>query len=281
MRPVATLCAAALLGYTAALIGLEWSAGGAAVRPYLEDPALVPRFAAVNTAFSTGLLWAAAVLFLGALRVGTALGNPGLREKAFLVFQFLFFLGLGLDERFRLVPGVAQNLGVSEVLLYVGVGSAEIIALVWLGRVPSGPRLQTSFVLGGIVAFAAALAGDLLLAPDFPLRRTAEDLPKVWGGACLVLFAWRRMMDRVDAAAPLWEMGAAFRLGRETAPSEAGPWQAAGPPTPRLSELADSTAPRVGKEKGVPVPRTNTPEPISNRKDIEPSAAPPRKLLSH
>ena len=175
----------------------------------------------------------------------------------------------------------AQNLGGSEVLLYVGVGSAEIIALVWLGRVPSGPRLQTSFVLGGTVAFAAALAGDLLLAPDFPLRRTAEDLPKVWGGACLVLFAWRRMTDRVDAAAPLWETGAAFRLGREAVPSGAAPWQAAGPPSPRLSELADSTAPRVGKEKGVPVPRTNTPEPISNRKDIEPSAAPPRKLLSH
>ncbi len=266
MRLIAGLLGTALAAYSITLIGIELSAGGAAVRPFLEDPASNPRFAAVNTTLSTGLLWGAAILFLGTWRARRSLGYRGPREEAFLALQFLFFLGLGLDERFRLVPLIAHDLGMTEPPLYAAIGMAEASVLVLLGRVLDGPRIQVAFALLAAAAYGAALGCDSWLPFGFPLRRTAEDLPKVWGGAAILLFAWWRLTDVLDEAgakgrpASAWLDGAAFDFGRDAGSWGPGSRRNPSPATVRLTELADPSARRPDPAPGKPAPKKPVPK---------------------
>jgi hypothetical protein len=199
-----------LVLYCAVLVGVELQQGPAVARTYLQDEPGPVRFAHVNTTVSVGLLWATALLFAVCARVRSrGPARRGGSERALLIFLSAFFVVLGIEERFRLCPLLAEALATREVnvlLALAGLGAAAFAVLGW--RVEHTARELGLLALGGTLG-GFALFGDVFLhAGDF-LRHSAEDLPKIWAEVLFLTYAWGRLTSALDEATLLGPLAAA------------------------------------------------------------------------
>jgi hypothetical protein len=129
------------------------------------------------------------------------------------------------------------------------------VLVVAAGRVLDRPRHAALLTAAGAL-FAVSMALDLI-EPRIALRRSAEELPKVWGGVLVMAFAWLRVEDAVDSLAFPGVHGALLAWGRRAAerPRPDGGRRPApdapGTPAPARPARRDGRgAPGVPKERG-------------------------------
>lgn len=280
MRRILAAGFGTLVAYSAAMALLESGGAVRVARAYLEDPAPVLPFAGIHTALSAGLLAACALVFAAARRTESAAGRIDGRTALFLDSQTILFLALAFDEQFRVLPMAAARFGFPETPAYLALGGLEIGLLVGPGRLRESERWARGTAVAAAALFGIALGLDDAPA-RLPLRECAEELPKVWGGALFLVFAWGRFEAALDRLAFPGAQGAAFtwaRSGRSPAP----PVHPVPPPRPTWNGPAPGSAEGgAGKRSGAPVPGTGAPEPDPQCEAPGVSAAPPRKLLSH
>ena len=257
MRPTSWIGPAILLGYSLVLAGGEIARPEAA-RFYLEDPPERVLFGHVNTWLSSVLL---AVICATFLAIGRVRRLRGERLPVFEISQAILFAALSVDERFRLLPGLAAALDVPEAIPYAGLAGLELGLLAGTGRLRGRRELLLVGAAGG--AFLLSMLLDPWPARGL-LRRSAEELPKVWGAALFLAFAARRLGAEWIALADLAMPGQALRWGRDR------------------RRAAAQARPESGPEmQRAPARRADAPEPVPEDGDFVASAAPPRKLLSH
>lgn len=239
-----------LLLYSGALLFLEAEHGTYAARAYLEDPPEAVLFGHVNTTLSTGLLWAIALLFAVTLKVDTAAGRRAPLGRFFPVTQIALFLLLGLDERFRLVPPACRAIGAPEWAAYGSLAVAELLLLLGPGRLLTRRR-EAGLALAAGAAFAWSMGIDQF-GWNVPWKQSLEELPKVWGGALFLAFAWSRLHESLDALAFPGVHGGVLSWARARETEPAGiHWQA---PQPMRSGRPAEADKRALEPTGVPEP---------------------------
>ena len=275
----------AVAAYSGFLVWLEIRGGRAAVEPFLLDrPGL--NLEHVHSSFSAALLGAAALLAVVAARIAAQSASPSEGRRPLLVLAG-WLLSLALEERFRLVATWSQGdraLEVGAWSAWAVLGAMTLFAVSQTSERPRGAWLWGAAATG----FALNLGLELVGSPWL----TAEDLPRLWGAALLLLAAAQRVDEELERLT--WS-GSAFTFGRgaggpagalgrradDRRPASAPPAAQAPAPAPapaggRLTEIAHPTG--EDKKRGAH-PKDGRLEPVrsSNRSP----AAPPRKLLSH
>lgn len=201
-----------LAAYSAALLAVEATQGPTFARLFLDDPLTTPLFAHVNTVLSSALLLGCALLFAVGRRVDRAAGrNDG---AAFARSQILFFLFLAADERFRLLAKLSDGTHTPEAIPYALLAAIELALLLGPGGLAWRRRRAIPVAAAGAL-YAASMALDVI-GHHWTMGYAVEELPKVWAGALMLRFAWRRFEDSLEAmaeAAP----GAAFAWARTAA----------------------------------------------------------------
>jgi len=192
--------AAALGGYTLALLLFEWRTSQEAVRFFFQDIYGDTLLKGLNTTICVAFLWGACLLF-GVTAWCCRQRSGQEREGLFAISQVLVFFYLACDDRFQIHERIGRQLGVEDAYILVGVGLIEVLLLWRLGGFGRRAVTQRRTVLlaGGL--FAAMAFVDAVLPSGLRLRLSVEDLLKTWSCAALLLFAWQTCRTQIAALA--------------------------------------------------------------------------------
>lgn len=191
-----------VVGYTLALLGIEYQWGQDYVRHYFTDISGPVRFYAVNTTLSNFLLWAIALLFFVCWLWAREIGQAP-RKQRFYGLQVLVFVYLGADERFMLHEWLGARLDANDAWFLLVVGLVELYALFSLGEILRQSRRVKAYLLTAAAFFGLMLFFDVAVPHRMLWRLSIEDLAKLWSDIFLLLFAWelfRQQMRQVIAA---------------------------------------------------------------------------------
>jgi hypothetical protein len=191
-----------VVGYTLALLGIEYRFGQDYARNYFSDISGPVRFFAVNTTLSNFLLWAIALLFFVCwLWARETRDEP--KRQLFYGFQVLIFAYLGADERFTLHEWLGYVLNCNDAWFLLAVGLLEVAVLVFPGEILKQPRRAKLYLSVAVVLFGVMLLFDVFAPKRMLLRLSIEDLTKLWSDVFLLLFAWeicKQQLGRLVAA---------------------------------------------------------------------------------
>ncbi|MBZ0268399.1 hypothetical protein K8I85_09615, partial [bacterium] len=188
MRRTTTGALLLLAAYSVLLLAVEATQGPTVARFYLDDPPAPTLFGHVNTSLSAGLLLGCALLFAVQRRVDRATGRRN--DAWFARSQIAFFLLLAADERFRLLPAIARAAHVPEEVPYVLLAALELALLLGPGGLARQRRGAIPVAAAGAL-YAWSMGLDLA-GHHWTMGYAVEELPKVWAGALMLRFAWRR-----------------------------------------------------------------------------------------
>lgn len=227
--------------YSGFLVWLEIRGGRRAVEPFLLDrPGL--NLEHVHSSFSAALLGAAALLAVVAARIAAQSASPSESRRPLLVLAGWLF-SLALEERFRLVATWSQGDRALELGAWAGWAVLGAMALFAASR--TSERRHAGWLFGAAaIGFALNLGLELVGSPWL----TAEDLPRLWGAALLLLACAHRVDEELErlawsGSAFAWGRGAggpAGAFGRRTEDAQSAPEPGAG----RLTEVARPTPAR-------------------------------------
>lgn len=273
MRRSTTGALLMLAAYSGLLLAVEATQGPTFARLFLDDPLTTPLFAHVNTALSSALLLGCALLFAAGRRVDRAAGRDA--GAWFARSQVVFFLFLAADERFRLLAKLSDATHSPEEIPYALLAAIELALLLGPGGLAWQRRRAIPVAAAGAL-YAASMALDVI-GHHWTMGYAIEELPKVWAGALMLRFAWRRFEDSLEAlaeAAP----GAAFAWARTAAGRRVEDRVAGGEAMRRAKDRATGAAMRGAGEPAGP-----DPEPAGRGTAAPPgsSAAAPKARGAH
>jgi hypothetical protein len=182
--------------YTLALMGIEATTSQDYVRNYFTDIEGPVFFYAINTTFSTSLLWLTALLF----GVCLLLIDKQQQRQDYLFYwsQIIMFTYLGFDDRFTFHETVGLWIRHNDAYLVIAMGLLEIIFLTTLGNLSKRPRPVRNYLYSGALLFAIMVVIDAKFPSQMFLRLSLEDLSKLWACLCLTLFAWEILIQEIN-----------------------------------------------------------------------------------
>lgn len=186
-----------LIIYSVTLLVIEWNSSQTYVRQFVTDIGQDQiLFYAINTSFSTFLLWATALIFAICL---LCIDKIQQRQAYWFYWsQILMFTYLGFDERFLFHERLGLWLGRNDAYLLLGIGLIELALLFGLGKLHRQPLRVRYWVIGAAILFALMLIIDAKFPSQMVLRLTLEELTKLWAECCLILFAWEILMGHIN-----------------------------------------------------------------------------------
>ncbi len=204
MKVLKFLLFAALLCYSAALLGVDFTCSQEHARGYFSDIVdgvdyPLPYYAlfGINTTLTVVLLSGISILFAVCIGCGNRTERGG-KPLFFLWSQFFFFLYLTCDERLLIHEKAGLILGMEDAFLLIGLGIIELLLLFVAGDVmKQGVKLK-GCLLVACAFFAAMVFIDAFLPPRMPGRLALEDLSKTWAIVFLFMYAWHFSMGWIS-----------------------------------------------------------------------------------
>jgi hypothetical protein len=185
-----------VLGYTAALLSIEYRFGQDYVRNYFTDITGPVQFYAVNTTLSAFLLWTIALIFVACWWLCEA--EDSKKPQRFYASQALLFLYLGIDERFMLHEWWGELLDKNDAY-FVLLPGVLLLASLWLwGELEQQTGRAKLYLLLAGALFAVMVVFDVIVPDQWLWRLSIEDLSKLWSDICLFLFAWEVFKQRIE-----------------------------------------------------------------------------------
>lgn len=184
-----------IIVYSITLLGLEWAFSQNFVRHFTADieKGHMP-FYGINTSLTVFFLWATALIFTICLTCVESLAQR--QEKHFFLSQIVFFVYLGIDDRFMVHETLSHWFRESYVLF--GLGIIEVYCLITLGQLSQRPRRALIYLGIGTGSMFVMLLADKVIPEYLLWRLSVEDLSKLWGAGCLFLFAWEILLDKIQ-----------------------------------------------------------------------------------
>jgi len=183
--------------YSITLLLIEWNTSQTYVRQFVTDIGQKEiLFYAINTTFSTFLLWATALIFAICL----VCIDPIKQRQAYWFYwsQILMFIYLGFDERFLFHEKIGLWLGRNDAYLLLGIGLIELALLFGLGKLHQQPPRARYWLFGAAILFALMVIIDAKFPSQMVLRLSLEELTKLWAECCLILFAWEILREHLN-----------------------------------------------------------------------------------
>ena len=175
-----------LLLYTSAIFYIEITTSQDYVRNYLTDINGPVFFYGVNTTLSTFFLWATALVFIIVF-----LFKHTPKEKYFYISQIIFFVWIGLDDRFQIHEMISDKL-----LIFYAIIEICLIGLFWEFI---NKKSRKNLIIG-CVLLSLMLIVDFFLPAEMVLRLSSEDLLKIWAHVFLFLYSWEILKQKIDRA---------------------------------------------------------------------------------
>ena len=185
-----------VVGYTAALLSIEYRFGQEHVRNYFTDIMGPVRFYAVNTTLSAFLLGAIALIFFACWLLTEA--EDSKKPQLFYASQALIFLYLGIDERFMLHEWWGELLDKNDAYFVLLPGVLILVSLYFWGALERQSWRAKIYLLLAAAFFAVMMVFDVIVPDQMLWRLSIEDLTKLWSDICLLLFAWEVFKQRIE-----------------------------------------------------------------------------------
>jgi hypothetical protein len=176
-----------VLGYSAALMSMEYRFGQDHVRPYFSDINGPVRFFAVNTTLSSFLLWTVGLAFGTCWLLSEK--EDGKKPALFYLSQSLLFFYLGVDELYRLHEWAGGQLGIKDAYVLLVPGGMIAASLWFWGDLDKRSWRTKGYLLMAGVFFAVMVSMDTVASARMVFRLSVEDLSKLWSDVFLLLFA--------------------------------------------------------------------------------------------
>ena len=187
MKRAQMILIALLAVYSLSILSIEFRTSQDYVRNYLTDIEGPVHFFAVNTSLSAFLLGSTALIFA----INTLFLGDDRKARVFYITQTAVFVYLGMDDRFLFHEWLGGRLGISDAFVLAALGAVEGVLLLSLGDLKRRSFAVWWPLLAASAFFTIMTFIDGFLPSRLPLRLSAEDLCKTWGGFCFFLFALR------------------------------------------------------------------------------------------
>jgi hypothetical protein len=186
-----------VLIYSVTLLIIEWNTSQTYVRQFVTDIGQHQiLFYAINTTFSTFLLWATALIFAVCL---LCIDHTEQRQVYWFYWsQILMFTYLGFDERFLFHEKIGLWLGRNDAYLLLGIGIIELVLLFGLGKLHQQPSRARYWLISAAILFALMVIIDAKFPSQMVLRLSFEELTKLWAECCLILFSWEILTGHIN-----------------------------------------------------------------------------------
>ncbi len=191
------LAAAGLAIYSLVMLAIEANTSQAYVRNYFSDIEGEAPFYGINTSISVFFLWATALLFIIS-HCYLEKSEQNRTRGRFYLSQIVFFIYLGLDDRFKIHEGIGWRMDIADHYILMVAGIGQLLALVLWGRSTLEERSTFRYLCLGCVLSVAMLAIDMLAPEMMFMRLSIEDLCKTWAAFFFFLYGWAAMHTRLD-----------------------------------------------------------------------------------
>ena len=152
-------------------------------------------FYGINTTLTVFLLWATSLLFFVSYVITGK--SEYENDKRFYLSQTIVFAFLGFDDRFLIHEKIGETTGINDALLLLIIGVAEVVLILWIGRIMARSReIQLCLLLSSLL-FGLMIFIDGFLPPGMLFRLSAEDLSKTWACFFLFLYSWNILMSQI------------------------------------------------------------------------------------
>ena len=198
MRTLKTIGGIFLVLYSILILFVEYRSGQEAVRYYLTDIQGPRPFYAINTSLSALFLALTSFAFLLSARclVGDKFSE---KRRVFYISQFLIFAYLAIDERFMFHEHMGSLIGINGDYTIISLGIVEAVIFFTLGKFMELPKQNKLYLAFAASFFLIMVINDRLIPATVFWRLSIEDLSKMWSGLFLCLFAWKTLLDHIDA----------------------------------------------------------------------------------